>query len=793
MHALTLLATLELDWNPWGPPWFIAVVIGAIAVFIYWLYRIDARRLSPWQRRFLLVWRLLALVVVLAVLAEPSYKLTTREERPPVVAIVVDESLSMDLPASRGNPWVDFYAKDLDRKKKNRYAAAKKQTTELIKEMVKTHRVKVYVGSDGLKAIADFPMGEEIPQKKLEETFAKNPDPSGSYSNLGEVLADVQLDQKNSKLSSIFLLSDGRLTGGTKLSVAGDEAARNKVQLNTIGFGTVEPLPDLQFVDLVAPPEANINDVMTIQVSIINTVRDNLKVDLKMFRNDGKEPIVTKPLQLRLGEKRVSVSTIPNEEGEVKYTLTLPKLPDELTHDNNEVSFHVNVVKRKLRVLFIAGSPTMEFHHLVPSLIRDKVMNVSCFLQSADVNATQQGNDILEELPRTPAEWNRYDVVILYDINPNMFTNEQENGLEQLIQSGGGIMFIAGRVHGLAALLQVRGAKMRSMLPVEINKNRHVAGSFDEYYTEPFHLVRTREGKRHPLLIFNPGIKKNDEVWQSFADLNFYWSHPVQAVKRQAIPLLVKKRKGGAGKQECVMALMRYGKGSSVYVGVHTMWRWRFPMESYDYDQFFSQTARYLAEYRMLGSQRQVLLNTDKKIYSPGETVRIQLSILDPALANQLRTEQIFATVNDPEKGEYKVMLQPSPKDMAALYGKFPARRLGEHKIRVNHVLAADIAAKKALFDEKKHFNVRMQSLEYKDTTADLPAMKELAERTGGSYLDHETMKEGWKKVPPTVNADPLLIPKESYDDLWDRWYVIAALLFFGTVELWFRRIWGLL
>jgi hypothetical protein len=241
------------------------------------------------------------------------------------------------------------------------------------------------------------------------------------------------------------------------------------------------------------------------------------------------------------------------------------------------------------------------------------------------------------------------------------------------------------------------------------------------------------------------------------------------------------------------MALMRYGKGSAVYLGVHTMWRWRFPMESYDYDQFWSQTARYLAEYRMLGSQRQVLLNTDKKAYAPGETVRVQLSILDPALANQLRTEQIFATVTDEHKGEYKVMLNPTRNDSSMQTGEFQARRLGEHEVRARHVLAADLAARKALFDEKAHFNVRMQSLEFRDTTADLPALASLADATGGQALDHTNMGEKLKTLAATLDRTPQLVPRESFDELWDRWYVLVVLLILGALELWFRRHWGLL
>ncbi len=785
------LATLEITWDPWGPTWFVAAILAGVAVFVVWLYRIDARRLTGPQRWLLLIWRVLTVFVVLATLMEPSYKLTTTEERPPVVAFVVDESMSMSLPAARDNKFVDWFGAK-ERKQRSRYRAAKVVSSKLLPDLSKTHRIKIYTVSDQAVSVADFPYGETLAAVDVDKMFEKAPEPTGNYSNLKEVLEDVMRQAENVKLSAMFLLSDGRKTDTKPLADAATEAQSRGIQVNTLGFGTVEPLPDLKLMDLVAPPEANINDVMTIQVTIANTLRQNLRADLKMFQGDSTKPVTTKKLALPMGELRVNISTIPKEEGEIKYTLTLPTFPEELEHANNKASFHVNVVKRRLKVMFVAGSPTMEFHHMVPSLIRDKVVDVSCFLQSADVNAIQQGNEVIEELPRTAAQWDRYDVVILYDINPNQFTNEQENALEQLIYRGGGLMFIAGRVYGMASMLQVRGAKMRAMLPVEINKNLHP--NFDEYFTEPFHIVRTKQGEKHPILIFNPGKEKNDEVWQSFADLDFFWHHPVLGVKRQAVPLMVKQRKEGtAGRRDCMMALMRYGKGATMYLGVHTMWRWRFPMESFDYDQFWSQTARYLAEYRMLGSQRQVILSTDKKIYSPGETVMITLAILDPALANILRTEQVFVTVVDEDKGEYKVMLRPSPRDPAALIGSFPARRLGEHEVRAKHVLAEDLAAKEAIFDEKTHFNVRMQSLEFKDTTADLPALRDLAERTGGTALDHSNMEEGIKSLPATVDDSPQLVPHESYDDLWDRWYVLFVLLTLGALELWFRRNWGLL
>lgn len=785
--------SFRIDWNPWGPAWFVALTFVLVSVLLWWLYRVDARRLSAARRRLLLAWRMATVCIVLLLLMEPSYKLVTIEERPPVTALVLDESLSMGLPEARDDPFIDFYG-EKDHAKKSRYAAAKNVGAALIPELAKTHRVKLFVASDQVRPVADFPKGEKVTPENIAKALEKIATPTGNYSSLGECVEDVMRSLANTKLSAMILLTDGRETGGKKLADAGADAAARKVPVHTMGFGTVEPLPDLRLTDLVAPPEANIDDIMSVQITVGNTLRPNLAVDLNLFQDGVKEPVAARKLVLPLGEKKVTLSTVPKQEGEIKYRLEVPTFPEELDTENNSITFRVSVAKRQLRVLLIAGSPTMEFHHLVPTLIRDKVIKVNCFLQSADVNAVQQGNETpIDDLPQTPSQWNRYDVVILLDIDPNKLTNEQENGLEQLVhEHGGGLMFVAGRVYGLASLLQVRGAKMEAMLPVEINKNQYP--ELERLFSEPFHCVRTREGEKHPFMIFSPTKEKNDEVWRSFQDLEFFWAHPVTGVKRQAIPLLTRQKEGGgAVGRDCLMALMRYGKGSTAYLGLNFMWKWRYPMESYDYDQFWTQTVRYLAEYRMLGAQRQVLLSTDKKTYAPGENVQIQLSILDPALVNQLRTEQVVATVTDAHRGEYKVLLKPRPEDLSTHRGTFPAARLGEHEVRVSHVLAEDLAARKALFDEKVHFDVRMQSLEFKDTTSDLPGLAAVAEQTGGTSWEHSTMGEGVKKLPPLVDATPQSVPRESYADLWDRWYVLVLLIALATVELWFRRNWGLL
>src|SRR5262249_26864672 len=176
----------------------------------------------------------------------------------------------------------------------------------------------------------------------------------------------------------------------------------------------------------------------------------------------------------------------------------------------------------------------------------------------------------------------------------------------------------------------------------------------------------------------------------------------------------------------------RYGEGAVFYSGVDALWRWRYPFENYDHDRFFSQIIRYLGETRLLGAQKQVVLQTDQKLYSPGGDVRLSLTVLDPALLSQLRNETLLATVTDPEKGSYKVPLTLPNATGQNFVGHYRPKRVGEYVVQADHALADASSARKKVFDETARFDVRLQSLEDLDTTADLEGLARLASITGG-------------------------------------------------------------
>ena len=110
-RLLGLDADLETsgDWSfrladMWNPKWPLLVLLVVAIVYYGWKYRQDAHRLSRGRRYLLTFLRFAAVGWIVLMLLKPSVNIAYTEKRTPIVAVVVDESLSMVHPDARNHP-----------------------------------------------------------------------------------------------------------------------------------------------------------------------------------------------------------------------------------------------------------------------------------------------------------------------------------------------------------------------------------------------------------------------------------------------------------------------------------------------------------------------------------------------------------------------------------------------------------------------------------------------------------------------------------------------------------------
>src|SRR5262249_49479306 len=109
-----------------------------------------------------------------------------------------------------------------------------------------------------------------------------------------------------------------------------------------------------------------------------------------------------------------------------------------------------------------------------------------------------------------------------------------------------------------------------------------------------------------------------------------------------------------------LIAWQRYGGGKSMFVATDQLWRMRKLRGDPYHAAFWSQSIQFLTLSRLLGENKRVRLETDRKIYNTGERVLVQATLLDEEY-RPLRVPAYGVLIERvPPKGEPKsVSLKP--------------------------------------------------------------------------------------------------------------------------------------
>src|SRR5690606_24733016 len=144
----------------------------------------------------------------------------------------------------------------------------------------------------------------------------------------------------------------------------------------------------------------------------------------------------------------VKFEITPGEPGRRTYKVRVSGVSKEHDPRDNEKSATVQVVERKTKVLLIAGGPMREYQFFRNLLYRDKDTTLHVLLQSASPSSYQEGDQMLDEFPRTPEEMFDYDCVAAFDPDWRTLDDQQVDLLERWVaEKAGGLIVVAGPVY----------------------------------------------------------------------------------------------------------------------------------------------------------------------------------------------------------------------------------------------------------------------------------------------------------------------------------------------------------
>ncbi|HEX2658397.1 MAG TPA: glutamine amidotransferase, partial [Polyangia bacterium] len=427
------------------------IVLGAVLAFA--LSALTVWRARRGHAAAILALRGAALAVCLAIALQPALELRQIERVPNRVAVLVDQSRSMEVSPPEGGP------------SRAARAAALLQGdgSERARWERDGHRVELYSFGEGL-----VPMS----------TDGLRAAPAGDATRIGEALSELAARTAGHDLGAVVVISDGIDTGRIGKGPLDGETraalAALGAPVHTVGIG--EPaLRDLSVAAVMADEFAFVRTPVTIEAVVRQSGLPDRQVDVTLTR-DGR-PISVRNVALRgsSSEQKISFDWVPDHPGTYVFKVSTPVLTGEALASNNTQIFTVKVLRDRVRVLHVCGRPSWDERFVRSMLRRDPNVDlVSFFILRTETDEQPWNRNEMSLIPFPTYEifeeqLHSFDLVIFQNFNYAPYGVEPFlAGIRDYVDQGGALAMIGGDLSFASG--RYGETPLQDILPVELSR-----------------------------------------------------------------------------------------------------------------------------------------------------------------------------------------------------------------------------------------------------------------------------------------------------------------------------------
>lgn len=540
----------------------------------------------------------LALAGLVFAVARPVWVEQSGREEPGRVAVLVDASRSMSMADGGTTRW--------------------DQALAIVRDL-EGPNVDVY--HFGGELVSGLPEAPVLPETDVEAAF--------------DALSERVTGER---LAGVVLITDGLDRGLLRRRFATEESAQPPGlpgPLTVFTVGTAGSTADLAVREVTTGGFAFLRSPFTIDATLVGAGYEGRTVRATLLR-DGT-PVTEQSVRLDAeGRGVASFDVTPDRVGRFAYEVRVPDYEDDVVPANNHLPVVVRVVRDKVRVLQVAGSPSWDVKVLRRFLKGDPSVDLVSFFilrTNQDLDAGWRGQELaLIEFPYEKLfsdELDSFDLVIFqnFDYEPyfRYASSELLEGIARYVEEGHAFAMVGGdRSFDLGSYANTGLARV---LPVSLT-GASGRGAVDE---APFTPTLTSEGARHPVTRLVSSTEENAEWWGRLHALD--GTNVVGGPTPDAAVLLAHPRLGGGSMP--VLAVREAGEGRTLSLTVDSSWRWSFSEAAEGrgnqaYLRFWKNAIRWLIADP---STARVTVETGRENYAAGESVRIVVRARDEGFA----------------------------------------------------------------------------------------------------------------------------------------------------------------
>ncbi|MBD3270944.1 MAG: VWA domain-containing protein [Elusimicrobia bacterium] len=602
--------------------------------------------------------------------------------------------------------------------------------------------------------------------------------PVGSATHIGHALSEIAQEHEGN-LSAILVISDGVNNG-----IQNPETVAQEINLPvfTIGVGNTGSLRDILIADLEASEFAFKNTPMDIRVTVRGYGFENTQVPVRLY--SGSSLVATREAVIPSDgiDDEIRFTINPKNVGTFSYTVKIPRYADEISDNNNSVEFTIDVIREKLRILYICGQPGYEYALLREVLKSDPAVELVSFVILRNPgNVSFVGDHELSLIPFPAREifleklfsfdllifenftWVRFGIIQPYLQNIKRF----------IVEKGGSFIMIGGpNSFGMGAY---QTSPLEEILPVVMNAQT------EEFKLDVFRLKINQI--QHPIMHIGDTRKLDQDVWNTMPPLVGYNTigpakpgarvlaeHPDATINNQPIP---------------IVTVWDKGNGRVMSIASNTTWRWAMGLASknqtpFNYIRFWRGAVRWLTKAEEM---KLVLLTFDKRQYVPGETMRISVMVKDEAY-DPLPNARVNLQVIRPNGQSEQIPTFPGAEGV--YHAEYESWDSGRFRFKVN---ASHPRTNRLIGSDERSVTVQAFSPETVELNLNEDLLKRIAAVSGGAYYGIDRFEDSRiiKALTTRKRGDVI-----SRKPVWSNPVIFILIIIFLLVEWYLRRRKGL-
>jgi uncharacterized membrane protein len=738
----------QLSATPVLPLWLIVCLLCAAVAAAVIQYRLIYKRLGGKKAAAIALLRLGAFSLLILFALNAS--LTFKKERkvPPAIAVLVDTSQSMGLPGRDGK------VSRLDEAKTLLTGGSK----PLLTSLSEIYDVKLYTLNESLR---------QIEREELSGLKA-----GGKGGDLGDALKSLA-----GKASLALLLSDGTLPSDSPLRGPSNGtpdgspygALPKDLSVITIPLGDADGYKDILISVVKAPAVAFRGRETSIDVTIRSRGYKNLTIPVIV--KDGGKLLTAK--NLHIGESpysaSVSFSFTPDEIGTHNISVSTPPQVGESLASNNTADLSLKVVRDKMRILMVSGSPSLNYRFMRMALKNDPSVDLLSFVilrtPSNSINVPLQEQSLIPFPVDTlfSKELKTFDLLIFDNLLFRLYLNQKHlEAIREFVRGGGGFAMIGGP--NFSDDKRFASTPLAEMLPVGLQGN-------EDYSRGSSSGVRlTSAGASHPVTLLSSDRTYNPKVWQEMPPLDGFNQ---LSVKGSGTVLL----ESSNTPSQPILTVGTYGKGRVLTLATDYSWKWNAGMvargrDNWAYLRFVERTVRWLTKDPSLEAVTIVL---PEKAGEEGQELELKINAGEDAARSR---EVVLFSVFNPEGVKMASKLKAS-STAGAFVGSFRPLKKGAYRVRVE--------TRTGSLEEAIVVSGPMEGI---DAAPNHELLRTISASTGGKLVsrDEDLVKEIASHTGKAKNT----FIEEQEIPLWGTPYVLALILAILASEWYLRRRWGL-